>query len=332
MRLTVWMVLGFIALYSGYWIVASTALDRSMTGWLEERRAEGWLAEGEVDVSGFPYRFETRITGLDLADPDTGLAWDLSGLDIVAMALRPHQVLAFWPREHVISTPSEKIVLRNDKMEGSLYFLPDTALALDRITLVLEQLFLSSDRGWTSAAATGRLGFNLIDRDTALYRLGFEATDFIASDRIRFILDPLGVLPREIAVLRIDATPGFDRVWDRRAVEEHRPQITTLDLHEIRATWGELDLRAAGGLKLDEAGYVEGELTVKAQNWRDILGLMVNAGLIHRDYAGTVESALEFLAEASGQTRDLDAPLTFKNGRMKFGPIPIGPAPRLRLR
>jgi len=332
MRWTVGLVLTLIVLYSGYWFVSGTALERSLDGWLEERRAEGWMAEGEVEVSGFPYRFETTVTGLDLADPATGLAWDMPELQLVAMALRPHQVLAFWPQEHVISTPYEKITLRSDSMQGSLYFLPGAALALERTTLVLDRMFLSSDLGWTSAAQTGRLGFNLLEGTERDYRFGFEATDFVPSRGLRFRLDPLGALPREVAVLRVDAVAGFDRPWDRRAVEERRPQIETLDVREIRAAWGELDLRAAGDLRLDAAGFIEGELAVKAQNWREILGLMVNAGMIHPDYAGTVERALEILAEASGQTRDLDAPLTFRAGRMKFGPIPVGPAPRMVIR
>lgn len=332
MRWTVGLVLSLMVLYSGYWFVSGNALERSLTGWLDAREAEGWVAEGEVDVSGFPYRFETTLTGLDLADPGTGLAWNMPELQLVAMALRPHQVLAFWPNEHVISTPRERITLRSDAMQGSLYFRPGTSLALDRITLILDDLFLSSDLGWTSAMEAGRLGFNRIEGEDQVYRFGFEATRYVPTDRLRFALDPLGAMPREIELLRIDAVAGFDRPWDRRAVEERRPQIDTLDIKEIRAAWGELDLRAAGDLRLDAAGFVEGELAIKAQNWREILGLLVNAGIVHRDYASTVERALELLAEASGQTRDLDAPLIFRDGNVKFGPIPLGRAPRIVLR
>jgi len=332
MRWTVGLVLGLMVLYSGYWFVSRSALERTMTGWLEERRAEGWLAEGDVEVAGFPYRFETTLSGLDLADPGTGLAWDLPQLELVAMALRPHQVLAFWPNEHVIATPHEKITVRSKKMEGSLFFRPGVALELDRVTLLMDDLFLSSDTGWTNAMAQGRIGFNALEGRARTYRLGLEATGYTPSRSVQFVLDPVGALPRDIDVLRVDAIARFDRAWDRRAVEERRPQIETLDIREIRATWGQLDLRAAGDLRLDAAGFVEGELAIKAQNWREILTLMINAGIVHRDYADTVERALEFLAQASGRTRDLDAPLTFRDGKMKFGPIPLGAAPRLRLR
>lgn len=332
MRLTVWLVLGVIALYSGYWTLTSSALERTMSNWLEERRAEGWRAAGEVEVKGYPYRFETVVSGLDLADPMTGLGWQIPRLDLVAMALRPHQVLAFWPRTHTIVTPHERLTVTSDKMEGSLYFLPDTALALDRVALVLDRVSASSDRGWRSSAASTRIGFNLMDREAALYRFGFEAQGVIPSGRVRAVLDPQGALPAEIALLRIDAMPRFDRVWDRHAVEARRPQITALDLRVVRATWGDLDLQASGDLTLDSAGFVDGTLAIKARNWRGILTLMVNAGIIHPDYAGTVERALELMAEETGQTRDLDAPLTFANGKMKFGPIPLGPAPRLALR
>jgi hypothetical protein len=47
---------------------------------------------------------------------------------------------------------------------------------------------------------------------------------------------------------------------------------------------------------------------------------------------GTLESGLTLMAQMSGNPETLDVPLTFRNGRILLGPIPIGPAPILRLR
>jgi len=41
---------------------------------------------------------------------------------------------------------------------------------------------------------------------------------------------------------------------------------------------------------------------------------------------------LEALAGLSGQPENIDATLNFSNGRIFLGPIPLGPAPSLRLR
>lgn len=333
MRLTVWLIMGAMALYSGYWVVARAALEDTLTDWLEMRRAQGWTAQAALDVSGFPYRFETRVTNLDLADPQTGLGVRMPEFDLVAMALRPHQVLAFWPREQVISTFRGAITLRTEKMEGSLYFLPDRDLPVDRVALVLDQAFVSADTGWTAALDTGRLGISRVEleqeQDGALYRLGIETRNLALPQRARDMIDPTHALPPTVSHLRLDARASFERPWDLHALDETAPRITALDAIDLSGVWGDLALKATGNLVLDAEGFVEGELKISARNWREILSLMTNAGVVHPDFSGTIERALELMAEANGQTNDLDAPLTFHNGRIKFGPIPLGPGPQL---
>ena len=42
-------------LWMGYWAFGSISLERALKAWLDDRRAEGWVAEVEsIDVSGFP--------------------------------------------------------------------------------------------------------------------------------------------------------------------------------------------------------------------------------------------------------------------------------------
>jgi hypothetical protein len=46
----------------------------------------------------------------------------------------------------------------------------------------------------------------------------------------------------------------------------------------------------------------------------------------------TVESGLSMMAQMAGNPQTLDIPLNLRNGRVMLGPIPLGPAPVLRLR
>src|SRR5690606_528484 len=87
MRKLLWIVLALAALYSGYWLVGSTLVERGLKGWLEQRRAEGWTAGyASLDVQGFPSRFDTVIEGLDLYDPGTGLGWRAPFFHILALS------------------------------------------------------------------------------------------------------------------------------------------------------------------------------------------------------------------------------------------------------
>ena len=96
-----------------------------------------------------------------------------------------------------------------------------------------------------------------------------------------------------------------------RAIEDRRPQITALDLREVNAVWGGLILRAAGELTVDAAGLPEGVLSVRAENWREMVAMAVRADLLPEQMRGTIEGLLGVVAGLSGDPEVIDAELTF---------------------
>ncbi len=88
---------------------------------------------------------------------------------------------------------------------------------------------------------------------------------------------------------------------------------------------GGIQMRAAGAVTVDSEGVPEGRITVKITNWRDLLQVAGNAGLVPEPLMPTVERAFEILAGLSGPRDTLDAPLTFAGGIVSFGPLPLGP-------
>jgi hypothetical protein len=203
---------------------------------------------------------------------------------------------------------------------------------LDRSTFVLSAIEMTSTEGWTARIDEGRLATRQTEGQENHHDIGFEANRVRPADPILATLDPAGLLPEEIETLRIDATMGFDAPWDRFAIERARPGITEVDLREVHASWGEMDLRVAGQLDVDRAGVPTGQITIRAENWRQMLEVARRAGLVPSALEGTVAGVLEMVAGMSGQPDTIDAPLNFRNGRVAFGPIPLGPAPRFVLR
>jgi hypothetical protein len=57
-----------------------------------------------------------------------------------------------------------------------------------------------------------------------------------------------------------------------------------------------------------------------------MIGMAVSAGLLDQEIANTVQNMGSLLA---GGSAELSVPITFQNGLMSLGPIPLGPAPRL---
>ena len=138
--------------------------------------------------------------------------------------------------------------------------------------------------------------------------------------------------PLTFDAFRADMTMEFDRTWDRRAIEERRPQPTRIVIRHAEAVWGELRIKAAAELDVDQAGYPTGTLSLQARNWREMLALAEASGVLAGGLRQQAERALSTLASLTGNPNAIDVQLNFAGGLVAVGFIPLGPAPRLFLR
>ena len=319
--------------WSGYWFVGQQGLQQAFGQWFDARRAEGWVAEtSDLTVQGFPNRFDTSFSNLALADPDTGLAWEAPFFQILTLSYRPNHVIAVWPDDQLIATPQDKFRVQSTDMRASLVLAPNTALAPERATLTTEFLRVAPEARPDETTALTALTLAAERNGAATYRLGLATEGLSPSTPWRARLDPKNTLPTQLAGVRADLTVSFDKPWDRSAIEDARPQPTHIKLDLADATWGQLQLQAAGEVSVDATGQPTGEITIKARNWRDILDLAVASGALPESMLKTLESGLSMMAQMAGNPQTLDIPLSLRNGRVMLGPIPLGPAPVLRLR
>ena len=326
------IVLSIFCIWMVWWAVGQFGYQKGVEAWIEDRRAEGWVADvAELETVGFPSRFDTTLTDVQLADPATGVAWSAPFVQFLSLAYKPYQVIAVLPETHSFSTPLQTLNIKHTEAKASLFLRPKTSLALDRARLVVDALQVSSNQGWDMSLREGRFAAEEIEDDN-VYRLGVEVLELRPADDVRDLLDPAGILPEAIESLRLDATLGFDAPWDRFALEDARPQVRTLELANLSARWGDVTFRAAGDLVVDESGIPDGRITIKAVEWRQMLEMAVNAGLLPQAMVNSAENGLGLLAALSGDPDTLDVPLGFSGGRVSLGPIPIGPAPRIVIR
>jgi len=321
--------------WSGYWLFGKLAMERGLRGWLEARAAEGWAVHyRDLTTRGFPNRFDTTLRGLELADPGTGVAWTAPVFQILALSYRPHHVILAWPDEQRLATPRQKIDIDAAEMRGSAVFEPRPALPLDRAVVEFDTVALASDAGWQTRMGSGQLALRRVTgRSAPAYDLALDAQEVSLPSGLARLLVEQGLVRERLERLTVDAGVVFDRPWDRRAVEDRRPQPREIDLRLARAEWGGLELRLAGQLDVAPGGIPEGTITVQAQNWREILRLAEASGAVPAQLVPMLEGGLERLASLSGNPTRLQVPLRFSGGRMSLGGIvPLGRAPRLELR
>jgi hypothetical protein len=330
MRRLLVLVLVAASLWGGYWFVGSTAVERGLTAWLADRASQGWrVAYSDLSTSGFPNRFDTTITDVDMTDAVSGLGWRAPFFQIFALSYKPTHIIAVWPHEQTLTTPAERIAVTSEDMRGSVVFKAGPSLAMDHSSVVVKTLGLTSDAGWELRMGDVRFATRLTATRAGFHDVALEALSLTLPDDLLTALDPNRDLPPVIERLNIDTSLGFDAPWDRFALEGRRPNLTEIDVNTFNAKWDTMDISADGVLTVDRSGILTGRIDVTARNWRTMLKIAVAAGLIAQETAPTVENAMTILASMSDDPEVLKVPLSFQNGTVSFGPIPLGPAWRL---
>ncbi len=322
--------------WSGFWYFQATARDRAITHWLEERRADGWIAEAaDVSVAGFPSRVDTTVTGLALADPEAGWSWHADTLEILGLTYKPHHIIAVLPGEQIVATPYQTIRAESDLLRGSVLFRPTTRLELDHSTFEIENMRLSGDGGWTAGIGKAIFATRQAEGEGVApfsHDLSFNAEGLTLPPDVASRLPTSAVLPGELGHLSLDALLTFDRPWDRPAVEAGSPTLEAVEVRSLTVDWGKLDLSADGTLTADARGYAEGHLDLRARNWRQMLDAAEQAGLVNPAIAGAARAGLGLVAGLGGGGDEIRVPLDFSGGEARLGPIPLGPAPILARR
>ena len=327
-RLTFFVVALGIA-WSAYWLIGKTAKEQVITAWLEGRRAAGWTVEySDFQVAGFPNRFDSRFRDLELYSPVSGFGWATPEFHIFALSYRPNHIIAAFANRQVVTLPFEQIEINSDEMLASVVFAPDTLLAVDRISLTADNLDLDSSIGWRSRADRFSLATRRVVAGNFAHEVAFEATGVTPTNAFRNGLDPKGQLPLVIERVWLDLTLDFNAPWDRVAVECGAPEVTGIGLNDVAIRWGDLELKANGTLVVDPDGQINGRIGLVIRNWRQVLDLVVLAGLIGERTAVAVSNALSVLTAATENPESLSVPLVLENGAMVLGPVTIGPAPR----
>ncbi len=319
--------------WSAWWYGSGYLLRHGITTWFDSRAEQGWRAElADITTSGYPLRHFTLLSSPALADPATGTAWQADWLMLDSPAAWPgYQSLHFAPTPQRLSYFDQTVVIEARDMVARLHLQPGLALTLKRMQLSAGQWQVDGDDGPVMSAAS--LVLAMVQGDTPeTYRFDIDATEFTPGLRLRQLIGTTHGLPASFETLTLDMKVTFDHAWDRKALEARRPQPVAIDLELAELHWGTLRVMAAGGLTVDGNGIPTGAITVKVENWREMLAMARAAGGLAPQAVDAAERALNFLARLGGNRNSLDVQLNLVDGFIALGPIPLGPAPRLILR
>jgi len=316
------------SLYGGYWFVGSNAVQKGAALAIDGMRAEGWHVEYEaMSVRGFPSRFDTRFDAVALRDPARTFAWQMPDFRLFALSYQPNKVIALWPARQTLTIADEVFTLDSDGLRASAKVGVAAALPLDSVTLEADATRLASDQGWEATLDHLVAAFRVAGPAPGQYDAFAEGRAIVLPAQAMALIDPAGTMPAALDILRVDAGLTFDRPFDATMGSDGGPKLTALTLRETRLGWGAVSFNATGDITVDAAGVPDGAITLAVTDWSQLIALGVSAGAIDPGVAPTWDRAATMMAAGEDELR---ATITLRNGMMALGPIPLGPAPRLR--
>ena len=331
MRSLIFIILAAFAAYSGWWFYGQNLRQTLVAQWLEDRREEGWVADAQYQIKGYPNRFDSVFSNVVLSNPDRGWAWQTKEFNIAQLSYRPNHLIAIWPAAQEISGPNQMINIAGDNLRASVILQSPTSDQLERAVIEGQNINANSSTGWSFQSQSTQLAI----RKT----MGID-------NEYTFDLDGTGFKPQMQWLSKIDNAGAFDQAFDRlrakigvlytapialRHFENAQLSVQRYRIDNLNIIWAGMELRATGELVLDQGGFPSGQLRLDIKNWQQMVDLAVKSNAIDAALAGTIESGLSLIAALSGNKDQLKIPLNFTGKQMRLGPVPIGPAPSLRL-
>ncbi|MCD9149581.1 DUF2125 domain-containing protein [Pseudophaeobacter flagellatus] len=335
MRLLKYLCLG-AAVWVLYWGLAAWGLRSGLEGWFDAQARQGWqVSHGQLSTAGFPLRHRTRIDQPLLADPGTGAAWSADWLDLDTPALWPGALtLSFPETEQRFSVFDQSSTLTAQDMTAEMQLAPGAALTLERLVLRAQGWKILQQKATTPQWQAQDLELTLQQQSAPprQYDLRMAITGFAPGGAFRRISQLAHDLPKQFDALQLQGTVDFDTPWDRRALEQRRPQPRQITLTLAEAKWGEMHFRASGQLQMDDQGRATGDLALQVRNWRAILDMAERSSLLPPQTRAAMERVLALFSSPAGEGEKINTTLRFQQGQMWIGPLPIGTAPPIRLR
>lgn len=321
------LVLIVAALYSGYWFVGSSAAEKGVSAAVAELQSKGWTADvGEAKTRGFPSRFDTTLTDVRLKNPDGSIGWTGPFVQSLALSYKPNEVIIAFPDAHQIHLDGTDIALETDGLRASAGVLARPSAPISHLTAELQ-----SGTATFSANAVLSLGKSLValrstEVETA-YDTYIDLTDIELPAALMRVLEAASDLSPRISQATLDAEVTLDRPLDRHLSNGQPPVLNALDLKGLTVQWGDVSLRGRGAVDVDPSGFPSGQVTLTLRNWDALIDAAVVLGFLPAKMERTVKTLAKTMAAGSDT---LDMPISFQNGNMSLGLIPLGPAPRLR--
>lgn len=329
MRLLTIIVATVAALYSGYWYVGARAVENGSASAVESARADGWqIAYDELNTRGFPSRFDTTLTNLDVAAPDIAFAYKTPIFQALALSYAPNEVILAFSDNHELQLGAQNFDIQTTAMRASAAVSATPSASLQSMTAEVGPVTISAERGWKTGVDKALIALRPVAGEDTTYDAYLNTEELRIPDILQALLETTGAIAPSLQNVTFDVRVTLDRVLDRHALkvaETDPPRPQSMILRDATLNWGDMKFDATGKLDFDPNGIPDGTIHISAANWKQIISVLAELSVIDPGMAPLIESVAGNLAQSQER---LELPISFQNGQTTIGPWPLGPAPR----
>ncbi len=327
------LIILLAVLWGGLWYGLAAVTRAGIDRWAEMRRSEGWQIEtGALRQSGFPLEVRTKIEGLTMQNDQARFASQIPLINLKTRLIKPLSPEMQFPAQTIVmGTPQAQVELAIDYANATAALSPGLMLELKRTNLLVGPWRMSGPKGPVISALDTYIELTQNSANDRVYHLHLGVGALRPGPALRDALVLPDDLPETFDAFLAEMTVEFDRPLDRSSRPGDRPQPRRIHLRRANAQWGAIDLAAEAALKIDANGIPEGKLSLRANNWKEMLDLAQAVTALSPAIRRQVENTLGIVARMKGDEATLNVEITFDRGRMSMGLIPLGPAPRIYL-
>lgn len=328
-RLTIWILL-LAVIYSGYWFAATRAFQQALTNAITDARQNGWQIDYDtLDTTGFPGDFDLSAVAMDIVAADGRWAWQAPDLQVQAPSIQPTQVNVAFPNTQTLRMGNQTLRIESDALAIDAGTRLNAALSFDNAAINATEASVVSDLGWQISLDRALATMRRQPEGDRAYDLDVNASGVTIPAATLSQFAPDGTLTNTIDTVTLDGEVTLNRALNRFAFDGNgeQPALERIVLTGFDMIWGDIAVNASGALDVDGQGVPDGRIIIKTAEWQAIIDLLVATGAIDSGVAPTLTNMANTMVDDSGM---LELPVTFRDGFMSMGLLPLGPAPRLR--
>lgn len=327
-RALIAIVVFLVLIWSAFWFTFNNIHQQVIDNIISDLQKQDIKADySEMNVKGFPNRFDTTILQPTYSDPANNLSWHAEFLQVLALSYQPYRIIIAWPENQTIKLNDQIITIEAENLRASLSLWDMHKPKINKFIAESKTIGVTSSFNW-------RLRFS--DPLLAMRRNGTNGEKIEISLRLEHLLNSfeapadswLKAIANDLNSLEIGLTLEFDDQYTREQCRNGAIKLVSAQISKGRLRWKESQLDVRGTLTIFD-GRLSGDLLVDVgeAGFSTLLAKMPMNKVENPEIMDKIQNVVSVIDTISRGSIEIQ----FDDGELKFMGFPLVILPNIEL-